>query len=101
VGDAQNADITPEEFKEWVVAKWSIAPERKMKEFGHPAMFPEKLAERVIKLFSFVGDVVLDPFNGVGTTTAVAQKLGRRFVGIDISQEYCDIAQKRLKSTLF
>lgn len=100
-GDAQNADITSEEFKEWVVAKWSIAPERKMKEFGHPAMFPEKLAERVIKLFSFVGDVVLDPFNGVGTTTAVAQKLGRRFVGIDISQEYCDIAQKRLKSTLF
>lgn len=100
-GDARLADITADEFKEWVVAKWSIAPERKMKEFGHPAMFPEKLAERVIKLFSFVGDVVLDPFNGVGTTTAVAQKLARRFVGIDISPEYCDIAQKRLKSTLF
>jgi len=100
-GDSQNADITPDEFKEWVVAKWSIAPERKMKEFGHPAMFPEKLAERVIKLFSFAGDIVLDPFNGVGTTTAVAQKLGRKFVGIDISQEYCDVAQKRIKSTLF
>lgn len=100
-GDSDNADITPDEFKEWVVAKWSIAPERKMKEFGHPAMFPEKLAERVIKLFSFVGDVVLDPFNGVGTTTAVAQKLGRKFVGVDISQEYCDVAKKRLKSTLF
>ena len=100
-GDPQNADITPDEFKEWVVAKWSIAPERKMKEFGHPAMFPEKLAERVIKLFSFVGDTVLDPFNGVGTTTAVAQKLGRKFVGIDISQEYCDVAQKRVKSMLF
>lgn len=100
-GGFQNADITPDEFKEWVIAKWSIAPERKMKEFGHPAMFPEKLAERVIKLFSFVGDVILDPFNGVGTTTTVAQKLGRKFVGIDISQEYCDVAQKRLKSTLF
>lgn len=100
-GDSDNADITPEEFKEWVVAKWSIAPERKMKEFGHPAMFPEKLAERAIKLFSFAGDIVLDPFNGVGTTTAVAQKLGRKFIGIDISQEYCDIAQKRLKSILF
>ncbi|BAJ62518.1 DNA-methyltransferase [Anaerolinea thermophila] len=99
-GDPKNADITSDEFKEWVVAKWSIAPERKMKEFGHPAMFPEKLAERVIKLFSFVGDIVLDPFNGVGTTTAVAQKLGRKFIGIDISQEYCDIAQKRLKNTL-
>lgn len=100
-GDSKNADITSDEFKEWVVAKWSIAPERKMKEFGHPAMFPEKLAERVIKLFSFVGDVILDPFNGVGTTTAVAQKLGRKFVGVDISQEYCDVAQTRLKSTLF
>ena len=64
-------------------------------------MFPEELAERVIKLFCFKGDIVLDPFNGVGTTTAVAQKHGRRFVGIDISQEYCNIAQKRLKQTLF
>ncbi|MBW7919178.1 MAG: site-specific DNA-methyltransferase [Anaerolineales bacterium] len=100
-GESENADITPDEFKEWVVAKWSIAPERKMKEFGHPAMFPEKLAERVIKLFSFKGDIVLDPFNGVGTTTAVAQKLGRKYIGIDISQEYCDAANKRLKSTLF
>jgi DNA modification methylase len=83
-----------------VVAKWSIAPERGMEEFGHPAMFPEELASRVIKLFSFSGDIVLDPFNGAGTTTAVAQKLGRKFVGIDISQEYCDVAQKRLKPTL-
>lgn len=99
-GDSENADITPNEFKEWVVAKWSIAPERKMKEYGHPAMFPEKLAERVIKLFSFKGDVVLDPFNGVGTTTTVAKKLGRKYIGIDISQEYCDVANNRLSLTL-
>ncbi len=100
-GNSENADITADEFKKWVVAKWSIAPERNMKEFGHPAMFPEELASRVIKLFSFVGDVVLDPFNGVGTTTAVAQKLGRKFIGIDISQEYCVIAEKRLRPSLF
>jgi DNA modification methylase len=100
-GASENADITGDEFKKWVVAKWSIAPERNMKEFGHPAMFPEELAVRIIKLFSFAGDVVLDPFNGVGTTTAVAQKLGRKFVGIDISQEYCEAAQKRLAATLF
>jgi DNA modification methylase len=100
-GLPENADITPDEFKEWVVAKWSIAPERRMKEYGHPAMFPEKLAERVLKLFSFKGDIVLDPFNGVGTTTAVAKKLGRQFVGIDISPEYCDIANKRIESALF
>lgn len=100
-GDSRNADITGDEFKRWVVAKWSIAPERNMKEFGHPAMFPEELVVRVIKLFSFVGDVVLDPFNGVGTTTAVAKKLGRRFLGIDISPEYCEVARKRLVATLF
>lgn len=71
-----------------------------MKEFGHPAMFPEELALRIIKLFSFAGDVVLDPFNGAGTTTAVAQRLGRRFVGIDISPEYCAVARNRLKLPL-
>lgn len=100
-GSPENADITGDEFKKWVVAKWSIAPERNMKEFGHPAMFPEELASRVIKLFSFAGDVVLDPFNGVGTTTSVAQKLGRRFLGIDISPEYCELAQRRIRATLF
>lgn len=93
-----NADITAEEFKSWVVAKWSIAPERHMKEYGHPAMFPENLVERVLKLFSFKGDFVLDPFNGAGTTTAVAKKLNRRYLGIDISQEYCETAQKRIDS---
>ena len=100
-GASENADITPDEFKEWVVGKWSIAPERKMKLYGHPAMFPEKLAERVMKLFSFKTDIILDPFNGVGTTTAVARKLGRKFVGIDVSQEYCNIATQRIEATLF
>ena len=95
-GTAADADITADEFKSWVVAKWSIAPERHMKEFGHPAMFPESLVERVLKLFSFKNDVVLDPFNGAGTTTVVAKKTGRRYLGIDISQEYCDTAEKRI-----
>jgi len=95
-GDKENIDITAEEFKSWVVAKWSIAPERNMQEFGHPAMFPEQLAERVLKLFSYKNDVVLDPFNGAGTTTVVAKKTGRRYLGIDISEEYCKTAQKRI-----
>ena len=96
-GKTVDADITAEEFKSWVVAKWSIAPERHMKEFGHPAMFPEGLVERVLKLFSFKNDLVLDPFNGAGTTTVVAKKTGRRYLGIDISKEYCDTAEKRIK----
>ena len=97
VGESQNADITADEFKTWVVAKWSIAPERNMKRYGHPAMFPEELAKRAIKLLSFCGDTILDPFNGVGTTTAVAKKLGRNFVGVDISLDYCTTASDRLR----
>ncbi len=77
-GETDETDLTSEEFKKWVYAKWDIAPERNMKRWGHPAMFPEELARRVIKLFSFKGDIVLDPFNGVGTTTKVAKELGKK-----------------------
>jgi DNA modification methylase len=69
-----------------------------MKEFNHAAMFPEELARRVIKLFSYKKDIVLDPFNGVGTTTKVAHELGRNFIGIDIDKNYCNSAEERLKS---
>jgi len=100
-GNSENIDITADEFKKWVVGRWSIAPERKMKEYDHPAMFPEELVTRVLKLFSFQNDIILDPFNGVGTTTFVAKTTNRRFLGIDISQEYCNKALTRLNSTLF
>ncbi|MCX7728301.1 MAG: site-specific DNA-methyltransferase [Bacteroidia bacterium] len=96
-GNSDNIDISAEEFKQWVVAKWSVAPERDMKDWGHPAMFPEKLVERALKLFSFQGDVILDPFNGVGTTTFVARKLKRNYLGIDISKEYCKKAEERMR----
>lgn len=95
-GNSIDADIAADEFKKWVYGKWSIAPERNMQDYGHPAMFPEALAERVIKLFSFKDDVVLDPFNGVGTTTATAYKFRRKYIGIDISEEYCNEAKKRI-----
>ena len=95
-GNADNIDITGNEFKTWVDAKWSIAPERNMKEYGHPAMFPVELAYRVLKLFSYQNDVILDPFNGAGTTTYVAQRTGRKYLGIDLSQDYCNIAQNRI-----
>ena len=98
-GASENIDITGNEFKKWVYAKWSIAPERNMKEYHHPAMFPEELVVRLLKLFSYRNDIVLDPFNGAGTTTAVAQRLGRRFVGIDISEEFCRVAEERLRKT--
>lgn len=93
------SDITEDEFKKWVYARWDIPPERNMQKYGHPAMFPEELATRVIKLFTFKGDVVLDPFNGVGTTTVVAKKLGRIYIGIDVSEEYCRKAEERIRNS--
>ena len=99
LGDSANADIDVESFKQWVTAKWSIAPERRMKEFDHPAMFPEELARRVLLLFSFRGDTVLDPFAGVGTTCVAAQRNGRHFLGMDIAPEYCATAARRLTNT--
>ncbi len=98
-GARKMADITGDEFKKWVYARWDIPPEYNMKKYGHPAMFSESLTERVLKLFSFKGDLILDPFNGVGTTTAVAKKLSRNYIGIDISDEYCKKAEDRVKNT--
>jgi len=98
-GNWKMADITADEFKKWVYAKWDIQPEYNMKKYGHPAMFPEELVERVLKLFSFKGDIILDPFNGVGTTTAVAKRLSRNYLGIEISEEYCKKAEERVKNT--
>ncbi len=96
-GKSEDIDIQGEDFKKWVYGKWSIAPERKMKEFEHPAMFPEELAKRVLQLFSFKKDIVLDPFNGVGTTCVVAKELNRNYVGIDISDDYCNKAKSRIR----
>jgi len=95
-GRREDIDITAEEFKEWVLGRWSFPPEIRMKEYSHPAMFPEELPRRLMKLFSYKNDIVLDPFNGAGTTTLVAWKLHRRFIGIDISDQYCDRALQRL-----
>ncbi|MFA7695593.1 MAG: site-specific DNA-methyltransferase [Methanoregula sp.] len=99
-GSSDKIDINDDEFKKWVVAKWSISPEKKMVHYDHPAMFPEELVERALKLFSFEGDIILDPFNGVGTTCVVAKRFDRKYIGIDVSQKYCNIAKKRLKEVL-
>ncbi len=96
-GEKENIDITDVEFKEWVYSKWCFPPERKMKEFKHPAMFPEELPKRLMKLFTYKGDIVLDFFNGAGTTTLLAHKLKRRYIGLEISSEYCNIALNRIK----
>ena len=78
-------------------ARWIINPETQMKRFGHPTMFPEELARRVIQLFSYKGDVVLDPMCGSGTTCKMAYHNQRKYIGIDISEEYLKIADERLR----
>ena len=98
-GNKADIDIKAEEFKDWVNAKWSIAPERNMNKYGHPAMFPEELVKRVLLLFSFKGDIVLDPFCGVGTSCVVAKSIERKYLGIDVSDEYCNAAQRRIDDT--
>jgi site-specific DNA-methyltransferase (adenine-specific) len=66
----------------------------------HPATYPDKLAEDIVRCFSREGDIVLDPMVGSGTTCIAAAKYNRKYVGIDISEEYCDIAEERLKDEI-
>jgi DNA modification methylase len=97
-GEKKNIDITKEEFVTYVNGMWSMAPEKRMKQFNHPAMYPEELVYRCLKLFSYKGDLILDPFNGAGTTTYVAHMLERNYIGIDISPAYCEVAKNRIAS---
>ena len=89
------SDIERDEFMEATLSVWDILPES-AKRVGHPAPFPVELAARVIQLYSYVGDVVLDPFLGSGTTAVAAVKHGRRYVGYEIDANYFQLAQKRI-----
>jgi site-specific DNA-methyltransferase (adenine-specific) len=93
-------DLTRDEFIEWSLALWKFPPETNQKMIGHNAMFPEELPKRCIKMFSFKDAVVLDPFCGAGTTAVVAKKLGRKFIGIELSPKYCEIAMGRLQTCI-
>lgn len=75
---------------------WNIPP-NKCNKTNHPATFPEQLANDHILSWSNEGDTVLDPFMGSGTTAKMAKLNGRNFIGFEISQEYCDIANNRIK----
>src|SRR3989344_3513091 len=77
---------------------WKFNGQRKKGAGGHPAPFPIELPRRCIKLFSFVGDTVLDPFLGSGSTLIASYLYGRNGIGIDIDKSYCDIAVERLRN---
>lgn len=76
------------------------ALKKKQKKIGHNAMFPEELPTRCLKMFSWVGANVCDPFNGAGTTALACIKNNRNYIGFDISEEYINITKKRIKEYL-
>ncbi len=94
-GGSRESDIIREEFLEWTNGVWTFSGESK-KRVGHPAPFPTELPNRCIRLFSFVGDTVLDPFLGSGTTLIACFQNNRKGIGIDFDESYCDLARKRL-----
>lgn len=89
-------DISRDEFKDWVLGTWSFSGENG-KRIGHEAPFPRELPKRCIKLFSFVGDTVFDPFVGSGTTMIEAVANRRRAIGLDKESKYCELTLKRLR----
>ncbi len=94
--------ISAENHKKWFQQIWSGVTGASTKQ--HPAPYPLELAERLVRMFSFVGDTVLDPFMGTGTTTVAAAKWGRNSIGFEIDPHYYKLAQKRISeetSSLF
>ena len=96
-------DLTKEEFIDWSMAMWKF-PRKDYKESTylinnkiHPAPFPEMLPTRLIKMLSWIGATVMDPMCGSGTTLVAAKKLSRNYIGIDLSKNYTDYAQNKLK----
>lgn len=91
----KKSDMTKQEFMDWTNGLWTFNGESK-KRIGHPAPFPKELPYRAIKLFSYQEDVVFDPFAGSGTTLIVAANSNRKAVGVELDEEYCELAKKRI-----
>ena len=95
-GGSRKNDITKQEFMDWTNGVWTFPGQSKKGAGGHPAPFPVELPKRCIKLFSFVGDIVLDPFMGSGSTMIASAIHNRKGIGVEVDEEYCDIAKKRI-----
>ena len=91
----KEATIKKEEFLEWTKSIWTF-PAVSANQIGHPAPFPEELPHRLIQLYTFKNDIVLDPFDGSGTTCLAALKDKRYYIGYDINPEYVKLAEKRI-----
>ena len=95
-GRGKQTEISREEFMDWTLGLWQFRGETS-KRWGHPAPFPEELPRRLIRMFSFTDDVVLDPFLGSGTTCRAAKDLGRKSIGIEIDPRYCRVSAERCR----
>ena len=96
-GDKEKITVSGDNFIRNSRALWTFPPETKMmKEYDHPAMFPEELPRRLMDQLTYREDVVLDPFSGAGTTCATAKKMGRHYIGFEMSEKYHNKALDRL-----
>ena len=94
-GERENT-IQKEDFLAWTKSVWAFQAVQ-ARQIGHPAPFPVELPHRCIQLFSYQGDVILDPFAGSGTTCVAAAQDNRHFVGFDVNADYCRLAEARLR----
>ena len=95
--EKRESTISKEEFLEFTKSVWTF-PAVSAKKIGHPAPFPVELPYRCIQLYTFKGEVVLDPFIGSGQTAIAAIRTGRYFVGYEINKDYVELAEKRIKT---
>ena len=100
--DKQDKKITiqKEQFIEWTKSIWSMSTES-AKRIGHPAPFPEELPFRLMQLYSFKDDIILDPFMGSGTTAIASLKNGRKFIGYETNKDYVKLANERIFNLQF
>ncbi|GAB4522770.1 MAG: site-specific DNA-methyltransferase [Anaerolineales bacterium] len=96
---AKENTISREQFLEWTKSVWTMPPESARK-IGHPAPFPVELPYRLLQLYTYRGDVVLDPFMGSGSTALAALQAERAFVGYEISPEYAALARQRIAAQI-
>ncbi|MHA2504179.1 MAG: DNA-methyltransferase [Candidatus Kariarchaeaceae archaeon] len=91
--------ISKDDFLESTKSIWTF-PTASAKKVGHPAPFPVELPKRLIEMYSFAGDVVLDPFSGAGTTAIAAIQTSRNYIMVDIDKSYCQLAKDRIATEL-
>jgi site-specific DNA-methyltransferase (adenine-specific) len=91
----KESTISKEDFMEWTKSVWTMTPES-AKKVKHPAPFPVELPHRLIQLYTFKGDIVLDPFMGSGSTALAALKSERKFIGYDVDAGYIRLAEERI-----